>query len=250
MLSCFLAIISCDKEQKNEEKTNQTEASPRKIGASEKYLSLVSEVHKKQDFMTEDYVSFKFDLQFEGENLQAKVTSRTDVSEFLVETNNKGSFYYNTLEGKYNSDQPNKAAETLISFVVCNYHLFYNITGEDYAYEEREELTLLDKTFYKVALNNKSSKNLVADSFEVFVEQRSNMLKAVSLAHPLKRNENVFLQYDKFITVNRIPVSLQWNIFEQNSKGKMNKSIGKVSITSIKYLKEDQITLTKMHRIF
>lgn len=244
MLSCFLAIISCGKEQKNEEKTTQTEASPRKMGASEKYLSSVSEVHKKQDFMAEDYVSFKFDLQVEGENLQAKVTSRTDVSEFLVETNNNGNFYFNTLEGKYNSDQPNKTAETLISFVVCNYHLFYNITGADYVYEEREELTFLDRTFYSVALKNQGASKLIPTSFEVFVEQRTNMLKGVSLPHPLKRSEKVFLQYDKFITVNRIPVSLQWNIYQENAKDDLSSPMGKVSITSIKYLKENQVDLT------
>lgn len=248
IIMCLSVGIACESSTEKKEVFNDSEFK-REISASEKFLNTVSEVHKKQNFLKEDFVTYKFKLDIEGEKLQAKVTSRTDISEFLVETEAYGNFYFNILDGRFIADNTNKTTEKLVSFVVSNYHLFYAITGADYRYGELEELSFLDQPYYQLALKNQASKKIFPPFFEVFIEQRTHMMKGVKLPHPQKRNELVFLQYDKFITVNRIPVSLQWNIFEEVNQNKMSNPIGGVSITSIKYLKENEVNITESKTI-
>lgn len=242
VIMCLSVGIACDSSTEKKEASKDLET-PREVGPAEKFLSNVSEVHKKQDFLKEDYVTFQFKLKLGDENMEGKVTSRTNLSHYFVETNENGNFYFNVLEGKYNASMPNKIAEKLVLFVVSNYHLFYSITGENYNYTERKEREFLDRPYYSVALKNQDATKVFPSTLEVFVEQRTNMLKGVNLPHPQKRTAMVFLQYDKFITVNRIPVSLQWNIFEEVNQNKMSNPIGGVSITSIKYLKEKEVDL-------
>jgi hypothetical protein len=242
VIMCLSVGIACDSSTAQKEASKEVEIT-REISASEKFLTAVSEVHKRQDFLKEDYVSFQFQFILENEQMEGRVTARTNLSEFLVDTKEQGSFYFTMLDGKYTAEKRNATATKLVSFIVSNYHLFYFITGENYNYAERKELEFLDRPYYSVALENQEATKIFPSSLEVFVEQRTNMLKGVSLPHPQKRNAKVFLQYDKFITVNRIPVSLQWNIFLIEGEDRTGNPIGEAKITAIKYLKESELDL-------
>lgn len=242
LLCCFslLLVVACGKSEKekesNRDKENKVE---RTVSSSERYLKSVENVHKKEDFLKEDLVSFKFDVKLSEKELQGKVVARTNMAEFSVELSDGSVWYYNSLNDLFSAEVNDKEIEQLLSFVVGGYFTFYSISGENYTYTDKEKKEFLEREFSKVSLNNSASKRFFPQEFTVFVEDRTSMLKGTSRNHPLKKRQPIFLQYDKFITVNRIPVSLSWQFFESTKDNLMSKNIGEAKITAISYPKDD-----------
>lgn len=242
----LLTLNGCD--SKKEKNTDQKSASTEEKSQSQYFVEDVEAIHKKEKFLSEDFVSYQINYQFGNLSDELKVKAATDLSNIEISSKNFGKSYYNGENMLIDAMANMGEREAKRNFqLVYFYHVFFHLNEEGYLLNPVEATTFLDSPFKQINVTNQAFHTAIFPIETTFlVEDRTNMMKGIRLKTSLIGNDRkpleVDLHYDRFITVNYIPVSLSWKFYPENTTNEEDL-LGEAQVTRIKYYTKDQLQL-------
>lgn len=243
-----ISILACNNSNSSKEKNEEQKETAKPKSAEQRYLSSVEDIHKKEKFLSEDVVSYQITYEFGNLKDELRIKAATDLSLVEIESKNFGKSYYNgndiLIDAMANmGDKEAKRNFQMVYF----YHAFFHLDESAYELFPFEETTFFDRKYKQFQTKNQALHSaFFPRETTFFIEDRTNMMKGLSLATSLLGNsrntQNVHLHYDRFITVNHIPVSLNWKFYPENNFDE-ESILGEAQITRIKYYEAEQLQI-------
>lgn len=241
-------LVSCNNNaKKNEPKQDEKTSSPKT--SEQILLSQVETIHKKNNYLNEDVVTYQIDYRFGNLNDELKIKAATDLSRIIIESKNFGKSYYNGTELLIDvmanaGDREVKRNFQLLYF----YHAFFYLSDNNFNFSPTEEVRFDEQNYKQVKVQNENVHTAFFPTKASFlIDNRTNMMKGLILKTALLGNgrsaQNIHLQYDRFITVNHIPVSLDWKFYPKNEHTE-ESLLGEAKVTRIKYYSAEQLQLS------
>jgi hypothetical protein len=248
-LIVLLCLVACNSSTSNAEKKEKNPIKVEEPSKELKFANRVTEIHKKDIFSNEDFVRYHINYQIGNLKDELKVVAKTDLNLVEVTSENFGKVYYNgqnlLLDPSANmGDQEAKRIFTMIYF----YHSFFFLDHESLSFSSINEVKVKGSLHKKLDVNNEIlHTSFIPKETSFFVEDRTNMLKGLEIKTSLFNNsrklESVYLSYNRFITVNHVPVSLNWKLYPSENISETSQ-IGEAQITKIKFYTSDRIQLS------
>lgn len=244
-----LCIIACNSSNSSKEKNAEQEEITQPKSEVEQFLSNAEVLHKKQKFFNEDFVSYQITYQFGNLKDELTVKAATDLSMVEVSSKNFGKSYYNGKNIFIDAMANMGHREAKRNFqMVYFHHAFFHLNEKEFEFFPIEKTTFLDSSFKQVQIKNQTFHTaFFPNEITFLIEDRTHMMKGLHLKTPFLGNDrspkNIHLHYDRFITVNHIPVSLNWKFHPENNF-KEESIIGEAQITKIRYYSAEQLQLT------
>jgi hypothetical protein len=192
-------------------------AEPTEISDSEKHLQNISRAHNASKFIEESQVRFKLKFNIKEEVFfDGFVTLKTDGSQ--------ARFLDSTINKLIESNNLKTELDKKLYWIVELYAMGFWPNTEDFNKTNSD-----NDDFIKATYNSP----ITSSTYTIYTHPLTDIVQYVEydtdiLDEPFEIGT---LFYDKYITVNRIPVSLNWNIkFEDNT-------VAKAEITRISYPK-------------
>ncbi|GGE15178.1 hypothetical protein [Psychroflexus salis] len=234
---------SKQEEPKKENKISETKSS------EERLMKSVEAIHKKEKFFSEDMISYEISYEFGKIADQLKVKAATDLSLIEIDSKVFGKSYYDGdqlyIDAIANAgDREIKRNFQLLYF----YHAFFHLSDKSFQLSPIQEVVLSNTQYKKIGVENKNlNKAFFPKKVDFFIDQRTDMMKGLQLQTSLINNDRstqkIHLQYDRFITVNHIPVALEWKFYPEN-KFTEKDFLGEAKVTKIKYYTTEQLPVT------
>ena len=236
---------------KDQKETNDTEKKEynheeivKRKSKEQRYASHIAEIHKAEHYKSEAYVSFELAIELPELKDHVKIVKATDFSEFKFTSEEFGEFYiigeelFKTESSKFTSELAKNYLE--FAFIFGAFSELYQIEN---SFSEIEELEAFDNNFKVLRIESiNSGLKHIPSPVTSLTDSRTDMIKALSMELNLTGEENL-LYFDRYITVNRIPVSLTWKLFKNNEKTNFNNTIGEIKVSRIKYYSEGEFQL-------
>ncbi|GGE31107.1 hypothetical protein [Psychroflexus planctonicus] len=242
-------VLACNNSNSSKEKSTEQKETTKSKTTEQVFLSSVEDIHKKEKFFSEDIVSYQITYQFGNLKDELKVRAATDLSLIEITSKNFGKSYYNgkniLIDAMANmGDREAKRNFQLVFF----YHAFFHLDENEYVLSPIQETTFFDGNFKQIHTKNEAFHTaFFPNEVSFLVEGRTNMMKGLQMKTSLLGNnrtaQNIHLHYDRFITVNHIPVSLNWKFYPENNFEE-KAILGEAQITKIKYYSAEQLQLS------
>jgi hypothetical protein len=245
LLIC-ISFFACTDSNSSKEKEAEKGETIQKLSAKLQFAKSVEDIHKKERFLEEDFVSYQITYKFGNLEDVLTVKAATDLSRVEIASKNFGKSYYNGQSIYMDASANMGDREAKRNFqMVFFYHSFFHISEEAYELYPIEETTFLDQKFKEVKIKNEGFHLAFFPMQATFlVEDRTHMMKGLELSTSLLGNDRdvkeVQLHYDRFITVNHVPVSLNWKFYPKNEVDE-NSILGEAQVTKIKYYTAEQL---------
>ncbi|MGM0636147.1 MAG: hypothetical protein ACQESK_08770 [Bacteroidota bacterium] len=249
-----LALFACSDKQPEEEKKSIEEKQAVSKSNEQIYAQSIENNHKKSNFLEEDMVSFTVEFDFgDQETQKISILSKTDLSQAVITFDDNSKLFYDgnalLLENEQKKNQKIAQQAMLMNTL---YHSFFHLSEDEFSLSPREEITFFESDFTKMTVsNNAFHQEIYPQEFTFFTEKRTSLMKGLQAKFPYIGKQNnsteTYIQFDRFITVNRIPVSLQWNFFSAKKDASIGDKIGQAKVSRIQYHKvgEREISIPK-----
>ncbi len=238
---CSFLFVGC-KENKNQQKEDaqdkqaQQNQVNKRTSKEQRYAAHISEIHKAKNYQEEAFVGFELDIQFADFKDEVKIVKATNFSQIQFSSKKHGDFYW------IGEDLLSPETSTLTGDLAKNYldlafifGAFSQIYNEDARFGEIDEKEAFEAKFKEFEIDELNTDFRWAPKHVVsWTDSRTDMLKALVMNFNLTEQETLFY-FDRYITVNRIPVSLTWKVFEPNKTNNLEESFGEVKVSRIKY---------------
>lgn len=241
----FLVLSACTGSKEEKKEKNPLSDVEQ---AKQRFTTEIEGLHKKEKFLSESYVSYEISYEFGNLSDVFKVVAATDLSAVQIESTHYGKSYYdgNQLYMDANSNSSDREVKRNFQMVYF-YHAFFHLNEIGIETSPVEDTAFMETKYKQFNLtNNAFHLAFFPRETAVLIENRTNMMKGLQLKTSLLGNartaQKVHLHYDRFITVNHIPVSLNWKFYPIH-KLEEETLIGEAKITKIKYPKPNQIQL-------
>lgn len=241
-------VIACNSKEKNEDAAPARELSPVEK-AKYNFVAEVEKIHKKEKFLSEDRVSYEISYTLGKWSDVLQVKAATDLSLVEISSKKVGKTYYDGQQLYLDAMANMGDREAQRNFLmVYFYHAFFHLSETTYELSNAEVFTKMEKPYKKITIqNNGFHTAFFPKKVEFYVEDRTQMLKGLALQTSLlshqRSKEAIELHYERFITVNHVPVPLTWK-FYPSSKTEESDLLGEAQITRIKYSTAQQMPLS------
>lgn len=244
----ILLIWSC----KDSNSSKKEATAPRELNevemAQQRFVEEVEAIHKKEKFVSEDIVGYEIGYTIGNRKDVLQIKAATDLKFIEVTSQNFGKAYYNGnqlyIDAMANMDD---GEAKRIFQLVYFYHAFFHLKEDAYAYFPIESTTIMNENFKYISINNQEvHPAFFPKEVEFYIEDRTQMLKGLAIQTnqltSTRAEEEIYVQFDRFITVNHVPVSLTWKIYPKN-KLEESAMLGEAKITKIKYFDAAKLQL-------
>ena len=210
----LLLIISCQKEKQNDPEQNLKLESSEPVSRSKQLIQRIANTYNIAKYKSESYLKYSFDFTLDEKTYAKGVMKYSIVDEDLNVR----------IEGKE-----------------------LNISKDSIRSEQEYFLFELNEIYTLPFIMNEDSFKLITSNDSIVTSSYSSKISNITYelsTHPLteilqdvKSNggnsvlNGTRLKFDKYITVNRIPVSMLWEIYNED------EVIGNVKISRISYPK-------------
>ncbi|MCH8535695.1 MAG: hypothetical protein LAT51_11545 [Flavobacteriaceae bacterium] len=235
----IISFTGCKNETKEEEKEKEFthDQIVKRKSKEQRYALHVSEIHKSAHYKSEAYVGFELDIQLPGLEDHLKIIKATDFSEIQFTSKKYGDFYVvgdQVFSASTSTINPHQAQSYLdLAFA---FGAFSQIFEEANIFGEIEEKQAFENKYKLMQIEKLNSNFAFAPSaLTSWTDARTDMLKAISMQFHLTQDQKL-LYFDRYITVNRVPVSLTWKLFDEGAESDLIKQAsGEIKVSRIKY---------------
>lgn len=248
LFSLFLSACNQTKNSTGEENQKNQPFIDEVELAKQDFVTGTENIHKKEKFMSENAVGYEITYNFGNLQDVLSIKATTDLSLIEVTSTNYGKAYYNgkdlLIDATANMDD--KQIKKIFQMVYF-YHAFFHLKEDPYTYLSIEETLIMEERFKYIGIENKGFHlAFFPEKVKFYIEDRTQILKGVGLETTYLKNtrssEKIFLFYDRFITVNHVPVSLSWKFFNHDNI-KEGEQFGEAKVTKIKFYDSNQLQL-------
>lgn len=245
-LILLLTTSGCKEQANNEKKEKESQHSEivKRKSSEQRYANHVAEIHKTLLYKEEAFVGFELDIQLPDFQDQVKIIKATNYSEIQFSSKKYGDLFYMGSEFFSANEVSIKAKEAKVYLdMAFIFGAFSQIFNEENNYLEKQEKEALATNFKVLTINQINSDFQYApNEVKSWTDARTDMLKAIEMSFSLTEKQQL-VYFNRYITVNRIPVSLTWNFFDTNKTENLDQAIGEVKIARIKYYKKGEYSM-------
>lgn len=211
----ILGLLACKSDEKKTNENNNSIEVVKDVSESEKHLENIKSAHNASKFSQEEQVKFKLKLSFENEVFfDGFVTLKTDGS--------KARFLDSNIDKIFKSDNISTELDQKLYWLTELYTLGFWLEKDQFNKVNSES-----EDFIKAVYQSPITSN----TYTIYSHPLTDVIQYVDYKTGLPDqpfNSGV-VYFDKYITVNRVPVSLVWEFKLEKDK------VAKAEISRISY---------------
>lgn len=227
-----------DKKETNTEKTEQTKQSHKIAPEHERLYKTYADINNLEKFNEESEFQYNVEVKFENDNskdFSGTIQSKTDFSDIKLKLDSGESFFYHNNEFYANPKTEDKINPfeiiniTSLPFAMQNFN--YEAVQKTIVEDGKDKFNLLDLDYSGV-----NSSEIQIQS--VSSSATTNLLQFATLignSNSIFSDEEFQVDFDRYITVNKIPIALNLILTSNDSK------IATITVSRISYPKAGSV---------
>ncbi|WP_127846441.1 hypothetical protein [Psychroflexus aestuariivivens] len=245
IFSLFI-LVSCnsksskdsEKQQNEVEKTKQTKKSHKIAPDHKRLYKTYADINNLEKFNEESEFQYNIEVKFEKDNskdFSGTIQSKTDFSDIKLKLDSGKSFFYKN--GEFYGNPKNDLR--INPFEIINMtSLPFAMQNLNYEAEKKIIVEDNDKKYNVLSLGYEDLKPSPIQIKSVTSSATTNLLQSAKLetkSSTILENGVFEINFDRYITVNKIPIALNLNLFSNEKK------IATITVSRISYPKAGSI---------
>mgnify|MGYP005847714009 CR=1 FL=1 len=213
-MCCFSLILwACKPDNPNEKQQDKTNVPIKKLNENEVLAQAIKTAYNTKKFQQETQVKFNLKLKVEDTlYFNGFVSLKTDASQIYLLSSQ--------VDTVLNAQKLNRDFDKILFWSAEVYALPFWIQSDDFKINTKNDS--LVTTHYK--------SNLTTSDFDLFTHPMTHIIQKLNYQMAIKTKpfDRGQLYFNRYITVNRIPVAMQWRI-EVDGELKAEAKISRIS---------------------
>jgi hypothetical protein len=217
----------------------------------ESFTQKIEKAHQKEHFSSKQAIQYDFKLEFGGqERMDATFTILTNSSQGVIEYKNGSKIIFDKDKVFYSSNIPNEKGVRFDAFTWEYFFLFpYKLTDPGTKWTSYDNKEADQDKYLSQKLSFESGTGDAPDDwYVVYADKATNLIEKAAYIvtasvtkEEAEKNPHA-IQYLDYKKIDGIPIATKWVFWEWKEGEGLTNSIGKASLTNIKFVTVDEDT--------
>ncbi|AWG23321.1 hypothetical protein FFWV33_18190 [Flavobacterium faecale] len=219
----------------------------------ETFVQKAEKAHQKEAFNNQEALQFDIKLEFGGaERMNGTMTLLTNSSKGMIELKNGSKIIYDKDKVFYSPDVPSEKSVRFDAYTWAYFFMFpYKMSDGGTIWSPYDNKATNKEQFETQKLNFESGTGDAPDDwYVVYTNKETHLVEQLAYIVTLKskkedaEKEPHGIKYKNFVPVDGVPFATEWEFCSWNEKDEFGQTIGKASLSNIKFITVTESTFT------